>query len=100
MPTLVLASAFTRWLTDAATADGGSAAEQRLVLPAATVRELLEAAFVRHPRLRGYVLDEQGRLRHHVVVFVDGMALTDKARQSLALSESSQVHLLQALSGG
>ena len=38
----------------------------------ATVREALDNAFREQPRLRTYVLDDQGRLRKHVVIFVDG----------------------------
>jgi hypothetical protein len=40
--------------------------------PGATVRETLESVFGENPQLRSYVLDDQGRLRQHVMVFVDG----------------------------
>jgi molybdopterin synthase sulfur carrier subunit len=33
-----------------------------------TVRECLEAAFRPRPALRGYILDDQGAVRQHVVV--------------------------------
>ena len=39
---------------------------------AASLRAALEDAFTATPRLRGYVLDDQGHLRPNVVVFVDG----------------------------
>ena len=39
---------------------------------AATVGAALEAVFSAQPQVRGYVLDEQGELRKHVFVFVDG----------------------------
>ena len=39
-----------------------------------TVREALEAALAHNPRLRGYLLDDQGALRRHIVVFVGGRA--------------------------
>ena len=65
-------------------------------VPGATVKGVLEAVFEENPRLRGYVLDDQGRLRHHVVVFVDG----DRAGLSDRVSESSEIFVLQALSGG
>jgi hypothetical protein len=32
-----------------------------------TVRAALEAVFTANPRLRNYVLDDKGRVRHHVV---------------------------------
>lgn len=68
--------------------------------PAATLREALEAAFERHPRLRGYVLDDQGHLRPNVVAFVDGRRSTDRAGLNDPLSPDSRVHVMQALSGG
>ena len=39
---------------------------------ATTLKGALEAAFAVNPRLRGYVLDDQGHVRANVVVFIDG----------------------------
>lgn len=64
---------------------------------AATLAEALQAGFAANPRLRGYVLDDQGALRPNVAVFVDGRRVTDLGGALLA---HSQVHVLQALSGG
>jgi len=68
--------------------------------PADTLRGALEAAFALNPRLRGYVLDDQGRLRPNVVVFIDGRRSRDRVALSDPLSAHSRVHVLQALSGG
>ena len=68
--------------------------------PAATLRAALEAAFTVNPRLRGYVLDDQGHLRTNVVVFIDGRRSADRIALADALQPDSQVHVLQALSGG
>ena len=65
-----------------------------------TLRAALDAAFVINPRLRGYVLDDQGHLRMNVVVFIDGRRSTDRVLLSDPLHSRSQVHVLQALSGG
>ena len=67
---------------------------------AATLRAGLEAAFAVNPRLRGYVLDDQGHLRANVVVFIDGRRTTDRVSLNDSLGPDSQVHVLQALSGG
>ncbi|HEY0818053.1 MAG TPA: MoaD/ThiS family protein [Rhizobacter sp.] len=67
---------------------------------AATLREALQAAFELNPRLRGYVLDDQGHLRPNVVVFIDGRRSQERVRLDDALKADSQVHVLQALSGG
>ena len=71
-----------------------------LETPAATLREALDAAFAREPRVRGYVLDDQGELRANVVVFIDGRRCADRRRLGDALGPRSVVHVLQALSGG
>ena len=68
--------------------------------PAATLRAALEAAFVVNPRLRGYVLDDQGHLRANVVIFIDGRRSSDRVALTEALPPDSTVHVLQALSGG
>jgi sulfur-carrier protein len=66
----------------------------------ATVREVLESAFLRYPQARGYVLDEQGALRHHMIAFVDGRAVEDRRGLSDPVPLSGEVCVMQALSGG
>lgn len=68
--------------------------------PAATLRELLDAAFAPNPLLRGYIVDEQGHLRVNVVVFIDGLRARDLRGLTDPLRPDSRVHVLQALSGG
>ena len=69
-------------------------------VPGATVREALESVFRDNPRLRGYVLDDQGRLRRHVMVFVDGDQVQDRDRLSDSVGDASELFVMQALSGG
>lgn len=68
--------------------------------PATTLRAALEDAFLANPRLRGYVLDDQGHLRANVVVFIDQRRSTDRIGLADPLSPGCTVHVLQALSGG
>ena len=68
--------------------------------PACELRAALEDAFAINPRLRAYVLDDQGHLRANVVVFIDGRRSTDRTRLADPLSADSRVHVMQALSGG
>lgn len=67
---------------------------------ALVLRELLDEVLAPLPRLRGYVLDDQDRLRPNVVIFVDGRRSTDRATLADTLEPGSTVHVLQALSGG
>jgi molybdopterin synthase sulfur carrier subunit len=70
------------------------------IVSAATVAEALDAVFIDNPRLRGYVLDDQGRLRKHMLVMVDGALIRDRDRLSDPIAESAAVYVAQALSGG
>ncbi|NGZ87486.1 MoaD/ThiS family protein [Duganella aceris] len=67
---------------------------------AGDLRCALDAAFAEHPRLRGYVLDEQGHLRENVVIFIDGQRSRERQILNDALAPDSKVYILQALSGG
>ncbi|MFL9966751.1 MoaD/ThiS family protein [Paraburkholderia sediminicola] len=69
-------------------------------IDARTLGEALEAVFAEQPRLRGYILDDQGSLRRHLTVFVDGQRVRDRQHLCDALGEQSRVYVVQALSGG
>jgi sulfur-carrier protein len=68
--------------------------------PGTTVSEVLEAYFLAHPKVRAYVLDEQGALRKHVVVFVAGQQAQDREKLSDGVLAEQEIHVMQALSGG
>ena len=68
--------------------------------PGSTVREVLEGVFADNPRLRGYIIDERGALRRHMIVFVDGRQISDRERLSDRVGPRSEVYVMQALSGG
>lgn len=72
----------------------------RAEVQGATVREALEAVFDENPMLRSYVVDDQGRLRKHVVVFIDGEMVEDRDGLSDAVEPSADLVVMQALSGG
>jgi sulfur-carrier protein len=65
-----------------------------------TVRDVLESVFADNPQARGYVLDDQSALRKHMTVFVDGRSVRDRVRLSDTVTETSTIHVFQALSGG
>lgn len=66
----------------------------------ASVREALDAVFETQQKLRGYVLDDQSRLRQHMVIFIDGKMIVDRVHLSDAISPDSEIYVMQALSGG
>ena len=65
-----------------------------------TVRAVLDAVFASNPRLRGYVLDDQGALRYHMAVFIDGNQIADREGLADAVRPTSEIYVMQALSGG
>ena len=65
-----------------------------------TVRAVLDEVFANNARLRGYVLDDQGRLRQHVAVFVNGQMVEDRRNLSDAVVDTDELFVMQALSGG
>ena len=65
-----------------------------------TVGEALAALWVREPQVRGYVLDDQGRLRKHVCIFADGMRLQHGAALAHRINRDSELYIMQALTGG
>ena len=75
-------------------------ASPTIVVQGASVGEALRAVFEQNPRLRGYVVDEQGAVRKHMNVFVDGVQIRDRAGLSDTLTPTSEIYVMQALSGG
>ena len=69
-------------------------------VPGATVRELIDELERRYPGIASYLIDETGRLRKHVNVFVGEEPIYDRQRLSDAVAPDARVHILQALSGG
>ena len=89
MPTVSFTSALQRFLAaPSAEVEGG------------TVGEALAAVFATRPALRGYVLDDQGALRRHVIVYVNGNPVNDRVGLSDPLRPRDEIYVFQALSGG
>lgn len=65
-----------------------------------TVAEALAVVFETWPKLKSYVLDDQGAVRKHVTIFVNNKPLTDRDRLSDRVAESDEIFVFQALSGG
>ena len=89
MPTVSFTPALERFLkAPAATVEG------------ATLRDALAAVFAARPALRSYILDDQGALRRHVAIYVNGLPARDRARLSDPVAARDEIYIFQALSGG
>lgn len=65
-----------------------------------TVAAVLRQVFAVHDRLGHYVLDDQGALRKHMSILVDGRRISDLDKLTDPVSPASEVWVMQALSGG
>jgi sulfur-carrier protein len=65
-------------------------------LHGATVVELLRALESTHPAVEGWILDEQGLIREHINIFVNG----EHGREDTRVDATDRVHVLPAISGG
>ena len=84
---------FTRWLN-------GVAPDKPVEIEGETVGGVLDRLFAENAGARNYVLDEQGHLRKHVCIFLDGERLSHDAALAAPLRPESEVYVMQALSGG
>ena len=65
-----------------------------------TAAEVLEEVESLYPGIKDYVLDEQGRLRQHVNIFLSGELIEDKETLQDRVRDKDEVYVFQALSGG
>ena len=72
----------------------------RQELPPGTLAAVLDKAFAAAPALRGYVLDEQGAVRKHVAVFVNGEMIASRRELGQPLGSGDRIMVIQALTGG
>ena len=61
-----------------------------------TIAELLARLEREKPALHGWILDERGRIRRHINVFVNG----EKGGEDTAVAADDRVDVLPAISGG
>jgi molybdopterin converting factor small subunit len=61
-----------------------------------SVAELLRTLEQAQPALQGWILDERGRIRRHINVFVNG----EKGTEDTAVANDDRVDVLPAISGG
>jgi molybdopterin synthase sulfur carrier subunit len=89
MPTISFTRALERFL-----------AAPLATVEAPTVGDAFNAVFATRPTLRGYVLDDQGALRRHIIVYVNGQPVNDRAGLTDAVGPRDEIYVFQALSGG
>lgn len=66
----------------------------------ATVQDALETLWARHPGVRDRVVDERGRVRMHVNVFVEDESIRFTGGLATALPDRCSISIVPAVSGG
>jgi molybdopterin converting factor small subunit len=65
-----------------------------------TLAGVFQAMFEQYPNLRGYITNDQGHIRKHVTVFVNGEAWLERSQLNKSIPENCEIYVMQALSGG
>jgi sulfur-carrier protein len=65
-------------------------------LEGTTVLELLRTLELRHPGVSGWILDERGRIRRHINVFVNG----EQGGETTPVGSEDRIEVLPAITGG
>ena len=69
---------------------------RELLLDGTTVAEVLRSLEREHPDVAGWILDERGRIREHINVFVN----REYGWEETAVGPDDRLHVLPAISGG
>jgi sulfur-carrier protein len=70
--------------------------KKELQLEGTTVAEVLRSLEREHPEMGGWILDERGRIREHINVFVN----REYGQEETAVGPDDRLHILPAISGG
>jgi len=65
-----------------------------------TLREVFDAYFKTNEQARGYVLEDNGKLRKHMAAFIDGRQIDDRVSLSDPVAATAVIDVVQSLSGG
>ncbi|MGB1925435.1 MAG: MoaD/ThiS family protein [Rubripirellula sp.] len=68
--------------------------------PVGTIRTGLAQWFQQYPKLSEYLLDSDGNLRGHLSIFIDGVMVRSSDALDQEVGGSSEVFVMQAISGG
>ncbi len=65
-----------------------------------SVVAVVEALNQQHPGLKDYLVDERGKLRQHVNIFIGEELIKDKETLQDEVKDTDEIFILQAISGG
>ena len=65
-----------------------------------TLAEAFDSVDEKAPGLSTRILDDQGRIRRHVAIFVNGTMLDGKDPAAVSLRSGDEIHVVPSVSGG
>jgi molybdopterin converting factor small subunit len=71
-----------------------------LMVPGQTVASVLDRLVTEFPAVGSQLLDEAGRVRAHINVFVNGEDIRDLQGHDTVLADRDEVYLVAAMAGG
>ena len=74
--------------------------QAEIVVPAATVKDLVQEVIEKYPSIRFHLVDSESNLRKHFNVFVNGTHIRDLNGMDTRLIEEDQVILMASAAGG
>ena len=90
MPTVKFTSALRRFFPDL----------KDTRVEAKTIQELFNVLEIKYPGLSNYLVDDSGKLRQHVNVFIKDELIQDREHLTDFIKPQDEVLIFQALSGG
>ena len=73
---------------------------REMIVSTGTVADILKMVDQKYPGLRDYLVDEKGRLRKHVNVFIGNELIRDRDVLADVVDIEDEIFIMQALSGG
>ena len=74
--------------------------QSSIELDGGSVHEILKNLDKQYSGLSDYIVDEHGRLRKHVNIFINKSMINDREQLSDQVSPADEIYIFQALSGG
>lgn len=73
---------------------------KELEIPGSSVSEIIQKVDANYPGLADYLIEEDGKLRKHVNIFIQNDLVTDREKLSDSVNDKDEILIFQALSGG
>jgi sulfur-carrier protein len=69
-------------------------------IPGGSLHDVLKSILSDNPKLVSYIVDDQFRIRKHILISIDNQLITDRIHLTDKVTSESKIYIFQALSGG